>query len=128
MNIQDIISALLLGVISVVAGWVAIYWHIATKGTWREWPAGQSLMGLLSIITVGFGYGVINRFIGQWAGRSIVSLILYALFVGAIIWIGLTVRKEMRRGKARIRDKYPTHTGPVTVTVASKNEEIPHVD
>ena len=124
MTIQDIISAALLGVISVVAGWVAIYWHVSTRGTWKEWPAGQSLMGLLAIITVGFGFGVFNRLMGQYPGRAILGLILYALFVGAIIWIGLTVRREMRNGKARTKGKYPeSHTGPVTVVVASKNEE-----
>ena len=123
MTVQDIISAVLLGIISLVAGWVAAYWHLATKGTWRDWPAGQSLMGLLSIITVGFAFGVFNRLAGQYWGRSVVGIILYALFVGAIIWIGLTIRKEMRRGKQRTRSKYPTHTGPVTVVVASKNEE-----
>jgi hypothetical protein len=128
VTIQDIISAALLGIISLVAGWVAIYWHLCTKGTWRDWPAGQSLMGLLSIIAVGFGFGVFNRIAGMYWGRSVVGIILYGLFVGAIIWIGLTVRKEMRRGKARLREKHPTHTGPVSVTVATKNEEEPHVD
>lgn len=123
MTVQDIISAVLLGIISLVAGWVAAYWHLATKGTWRDWPAGQSLMGLLSIITIGFGFGVFNRIAGQYPGRPVVGIILYALFVGAIIWIGLTIRKEMRRGKQRTRSKYPIHTGPVTVVVASKNEE-----
>ena len=124
MTINDIISAALLGIISVVAGWVAIYWHVATKGTWRDWPAGRSLMGLLAIITIGFGYGVVNRFLGpNWPLRPVVSILLYALFVGAIIVIGLTVRSEMRAGKRKQRQKYPTHTGPVAVIVASKNEE-----
>lgn len=125
MTLQDYIAAGLLGIISLVAGTVALYWHRATKGTWRDWPAGQSLMGLLAIITVGFGFGVINRFLGQYPGRAVIGIVLYALFVGAIIWIGLTVRKEMRRGKAKLRDKHPTHTGPVNVTVASKNDEAP---
>lgn len=128
MTIQEIISAVQLGVIAAVAAWVAIYWHIATKGTWRDWPAGQSLMGLLTIIAVGFGFGVINRFLGSYPAKATIMLILYTLFVTAIIWIGLTVRKEMRRGKAKQRSKYPTHTGPVSVIVASKNEEEPHVD
>lgn len=125
---NSIITAVLLGIICVVATWVIIYWHLATKGTWRQWPAGRSLMGLLGIISVGFGYGVFNRFLGEWPGRAVFTIGLYALFVGAIIFIGLTIRKEMRFGKRKLQDKYPAHTGPVVVVVASKNEESPHVD
>lgn len=123
MNINDIVSMVLLGIIAVVAGWVSVYWHIATRGTWKEWPAGRSLMGLLAIIAVGFGFGVFNRFMGAYPARSVVGIILYTLFVGAIIIIGLTIRKEMRRGKRKLREKYPTHTGPVVVVVATENEE-----
>lgn len=128
MTTQDFISAGLLGIIAAVAAWVIIYWHIATMGTWRQWPAGRSLMGLLSIIAVGFGYGVVNRFLGDYPARPVVSIVLYALFVGAIVVIGLTIRKEMRTGKRRQREKFPTHTGPVTVVVATKNEETSDVD
>jgi hypothetical protein len=125
MTIESIISAAFLGVVSVVAAWVAIYWHVMTKGTWRHWPAGQSLMGLLGIIAIGFGWGVINRFLGYYPARSVIGILLYALFVGAIIMIGLTVRKEMRHGKKKLRDKHPDHTGPMTVVVATTNEERP---
>jgi hypothetical protein len=117
------ITTILLGIISAVATWVIAYWHITTKGTWKEWPAGRSLMGMLGIISVGFGYGVINRFLGEWPGRAAFSMVLYALFVWAIVWIGLTIRKEMRFGKKRLNNKFPIHTGPVTVVVATKNEE-----
>jgi hypothetical protein len=120
---NSLITAILLGIISLVATWVIVYWHVATKGTWKEWPAGRSLMGLLGIISVGFGYGVLNRFLGDWPGRAVFSMFLYAAFVGAIVFIGHTIRKEMRSGKKRTRAKYPIHTGPVTVVVASKNEE-----
>jgi hypothetical protein len=122
------ITTVLLGIIAAVATWVITYWHISTKGTWKEWPAGRSLMGLLGIISVGFGYGVFNRILGPWPGQPVTSIVLYALFVWAIIWIGLTIRKEMRFGKKRLNNKYPIHTGPVTVVVASKNEESPDVD
>lgn len=125
---NELISAILLGIIPLVAGTVCIYWHVATKGTWRQWPAGRSLMGLLAIITVGFGYGVVNRFLGPYAAKYAVAVGLYALFVGALVFIGLTIRKEMRSGKAKSTAKYPIHTGPVTVIVATTNEETPNVD
>lgn len=126
MSIESLISAALLGVIAVVAGAVAVYWHVKTRGTWRHWPAGQSLMGLLAIIAVGFGWGVINRFLGDYPARSLIGIVLYALFVGAIIMIGWTIRKEMRHGKKKLREKHPDHTGPLTVVVATKNEEDPN--
>jgi drug/metabolite transporter (DMT)-like permease len=119
------LTTILLGIIAAVAAWVIIYWHVATKGTWKEWPAGRSLMGLLGIIAVGFGYGVFNRLLGPWPGQPVTSMVLYAAFVWAIIFIGHTIRKEMRSGKARSSTKFPIHTGPVTVVVASKNEETP---
>ena len=106
-----------------VAGSVAVYWHVMTKGTWRHWPAGQSLMGLLAIIAVGFSFGVLNRLLGDYPGRSLAGIVLYALFVGAIVMIGVTIRKEMRYGKKKLREKHPDHTGPLTVVVATANEE-----
>lgn len=120
-----IASALFLGLVSVTATWVIVYWHIATKGTWRGWPAGRSLMGLLGIISVGFGFGTINRFIEIPLGKTFVGVLLYALFEAAIIFIGLTIRKEMRRGKKKIVSKSPDRTGPVAIIVASRNEETP---
>lgn len=120
---NELVSAILLGIIPLTSGIVSVYWHLATRGTWRNWPAGRSLMALLLIITAGFTYGVINRFLGAYPARYAIAVGLYALFVGAIIFIGLTIRKEMRLGKQRLTSKSPPHTGPVTVTVASTNEE-----
>lgn len=111
--------------ISAIAFTVIIYWWKATKGTWKHYPAGRSLMGLLGIIAVGFGWGVISRILGDYPGRSIIAVTLYLSFIGALVLIGLTIRKEMRLGKRRMRERFPTHTGPVTVTVATKNEETP---
>lgn len=127
---NGLISTALLGIIGVAASAVIIYWHVATRGTWREWPAGRSLMGLLAIIALGFLFGLMNRLIPFPLGRSVVAVVLYGAFVWAIIFVGLTIRKEMRAGKARLNDKFPSHTptGPVTVIVATKNEEIPDVN
>lgn len=118
-----LLSAVPILLISAIAWTVIIYWHRATKGTWWDFPAGRSLMGLLGIIAFGFGWGVISRLLGDYPGKGIMSAVLYVLFISALIAIGLTIRKEMRAGKRRLREKFPTHTGPVNVTVASKNEE-----
>lgn len=123
---NETISAILLGGIALVAAAVVVYWHLATRGTWRHWPAGRSLMGLLAIITVGFGFGVINRFLGDYPAKFPLATALYAAFLGALIFIGSTIRAEMRAGKARANAKknHPS-TAPVTIVVATTNEENP---
>lgn len=122
---NELFSAILLTIISITATVVVIYWHVATGGTWRQWPAGRSLMGLLGIIAVGFGFGVVNRFLGAYPAKYAVAVLLYALFVGAIIFIGLTIRKETIRGKAKANHPSvpPPVAGNVDMTVATEKEE-----
>lgn len=110
-------------IISAIAWWVIIYWWKATRGSWWNYPAGRSLMGLLGIIAVGFGWGVLSRILGDYPGRSIIAVVMYLTFIGALIAIGLTIRAEMKAGKQRIKAKHPTHSGPVVVTVAENHEE-----
>ena len=120
---NELLSAVLLGIIPLTAGTVVVYWHFATKGTWRQWPAGRSLMGLLGIITVGFSYGVVNRFLGAYPAKFAVAVALYALFIGAIIFIGWTIRREMKRGQSM--DQHPSShppTGTIDITVANDKE------
>lgn len=124
---NEVISAILLGAIPITAGTVVAYWHRATRGTWRQWPAGRSLMGLLGIITVGFAYGVVNRFLGNYPAKFAVAVLLYALFIGAIIFIGLTIRKETILGKAKANHPAsapPAPSSNIDMTVASEKEEI----
>lgn len=123
-----IINILLTFLTSAVSFWVIIYWHLTTKGTWREWPAGRSLMGLLGIIAFGFGYGVINQIFGAegYPAKPYIGLALYLVFVGAIIFIGITIRKEMIRGKAKVKHPSnfePPHTGSIDITVATEKDE-----
>lgn len=124
--IPMLLNAVLVGVVSLIAFETIIYWHRSTKGTWRNWPAGRSLMYLLTIIATGFGYGVINQFLGQYEGRALIGLLLYILFIGALIVIRLTIRAEMRRGQNRLKTTLPTSDTPVDVTVATENKEHGH--
>jgi uncharacterized BrkB/YihY/UPF0761 family membrane protein len=123
-----IINILLTLLTSLVAFWVIIYWHFTTKGTWREWPAGRSLMGLLAIIAFGFGYGVVNQVFGSggYPAKPYIGLVLYLVFVSAIIFIGITIRKEMIRGKAKAKhptSHVPPTTGAIDITVGTDKEE-----
>lgn len=122
---NELISAILLGLVAFSAGTVCAYWHLATRGTWRDWPAGRSLMGLLGIITVGFGYGVVNRFLGAYPSKYAVAVLLYALFIGAIWVIGFTIRHELRRGHTKTQ--HPSNhcspaTGSIDLPVATDKE------
>lgn len=122
------ITLILLAIIAAVALETVIYWHVQTKGTWKDWPAGRSLMYLLVIIATGFGYGVLNRFLGEYPARTAVSFILYAAFVGALIVIRGTIRAEMRKGRReKLKTKLPTNTEPVEIIVATTNKESDNV-
>lgn len=127
MSLQSIITAVLLLGISLIASTVIGYWHGVTRGTWRQWPAGQSLMALLVIIAVGFGFGGVNRFLGDYAAKDFILIALYTTFAAALVIIGLTIRKEMHDGKERLRQHKPKDpTGPVIITVATTNQEQTH--
>lgn len=122
---QPLIVVALIGIVSLVAAETIFYWHRATKGTWKEWPAGRSLMYLLIIIASGFGFGVVNQFLGQYPLRPVIGFGLYVLFIAALVVIRLTIRAEMRRGQRKVKTTLPTATGPVDITVATENQETP---
>ena len=114
-----LINVIFIGIVSAIAFETVIYWHRGTRGTWRDWPAGRSLMYLLLIIAFGFGYGIINQFMGQYAARSFVGFGLYLLFIAALIIIRLTIRKELRTGRSKAaHPSIPT----VDITVATEKE------
>lgn len=124
MSMITIITTSLLLLIFVLSVTVITYWHLATHGTWRKWPAGQSLMALLTIIALGFGWGGVNRLLGDYALKQPILLVLYGLFAVGIAMIGVTIHKEMAAGKERQAAKAPEEqTGLITIVVATTNEE-----
>jgi hypothetical protein len=107
---------------------VMAYWWAATKGSWMDWPAGRSLMGLLAIIAVISGWAGLNTIVlpPRYDGKIISYFVLYGLLETALVIIGVTIRREMKRGAERARKKQEKpSTGPVTVVVASENKEMP---
>lgn len=120
------INGIIIAAVFVAALAVIIYWHRVTRGSWKDWPAGRSLMGLLTVIVLISGMAATNVLFlpPAWPGKVVVYLALYSLVFVALIYIGGTIHHEMKRGKARLQQKKPHDpTGPVTVTVATKNEE-----
>lgn len=120
------LNALVIALVGVVTLVVMVYWHVSTKGTWRKWPAGQSLMLLLGIITIITVNSAINILLPMYWGKVELYFGLYAVLLFAIAFIGWTIRREMRRGKARMHQNKNPKTGPVSVIVATTNEESPH--
>lgn len=109
--------------VSLVAFETIIYWHRITRGTWKQWPAGRSLMYLLLIIAFGFGYGVLNQFLGDYPAKPYVGFGVYTLFIAALLVIRLTIRAEMKAGHRRVTATLPVNTGHVDVVVATENKE-----
>lgn len=120
------LNALVIGLVGLVTIGLMIYWHRATGGSWKLWPAGRSLMQLFGVIVIITGNAAINVMVPRYPGKVELYFGLYLLLLAALIRIGFTIRSEMRKGKARQREKQPHHTtGPISVIVATENKEYP---
>lgn len=110
--------------VSLTAAWTILYWHITTKGTWRQWPAGRSLMALLTIICIGYAWRVVNRLTPDYALEEPLLGVLYVCFSIALIKIARTIRKELAAAKvgpaAQAGDP---NTDPVALVVATTTTE-----
>jgi hypothetical protein len=120
------LNAAVIGLVALVTLGLMVYWHVATRGSWKLWPAGRSLMILLGVITIITANAAINVLLPRYPGKVGLYFGLYLLLLAALIGIGFTIRSEMRKGKARLLEKKPEDpTGPVTIIVATKNQEDP---
>jgi hypothetical protein len=86
-------------------------------------------MGLLIIISTGFALGVINGITGPagYAIKPYLGFLMYGIFVGALVYIRITIRTEFLRGKERARARslqvHPS-TGSIDLPVATDKETI----
>lgn len=118
------LNALVIGLVGLVTIILMIYWHRATGGSWRLWPAGRSLMQLFGVIVIITINAAINVLVPRYPGKVELYFSLYLLLLAALVRIGFTIRSEMRKGKAKLQSKQlATTTGPVTVIVATENME-----
>lgn len=106
---------------------VMAYWWAVTHGSWMHWPAGRSLMGLLAIIAVITAWAGLNTFVlpAHYELKIFSYFALYAVFEVALVLIGITIHREMRRGAARLLERKKAPAGPVIVTVATINDTTP---
>jgi hypothetical protein len=118
------LNAAVIGMVALVTAGLMGYWHLSTRGSWKLWPAGRSLMILLAVITVITANAAVHIVVPKYPGKVELYFALYLLLLAALIGIGFTIRSEMRKGKARLLEKKPKDpTGPVTITVATENQE-----
>lgn len=106
-----IINSLLIGAVALVALGIMIYWHRATAGGWRCYPSGKSVMGLLAIIFLITANAAIQTLVAPYVPMPVRAGFyfgLYLLFIAALLHIGFTIRKEIRRGRAQ--DAHPSTT------------------
>lgn len=95
--------------VSLTAAWTIIYWHIATKGAWRQWPAGRSLMSLLAIICIGYAWRIVNRLTPDYALEEPLLGMLYVCFSISLIRIARTIRRELAAGKTKANNPEEHH-------------------
>ncbi|WP_324644143.1 hypothetical protein [Pseudarthrobacter sp. LT1] len=120
------LNAAVIGLVGLVTIGLMVYWHRSTRGSWKLWPAGRSLMTLLGVIVIITVNAAVNVLLPRYPGKVELYFGLYLLLLGALIHIGYTIRAEMRAGKARQMQKSKRGTtGPVTVVVATENKETP---
>lgn len=126
MSIMFIIVTALKITVSLTAAWTILFWHTATKGSWRQWPAGRSLMALLAIICIGYAWRVVNRLVPDYALEEPLLGLLYIGFSISLIRIARTIRKELAVGKSdtAVAPEGPS-TGVIAVVVATTPEEKP---
>lgn len=83
MNVVVIVVA---AYVAVVSATFCLVFHLRTSGTWRLNDAGRWLMiSRLSVALLGV-LAVLNRAVGDWPRRDVVSLVLFALFALQITW------------------------------------------
>lgn len=75
---------------------VMIGWHVLTRGSWRHWAAGVSLMGLLATIAAITALASVSSFFPMFPGRALAYIILYSLLIVTTWLIGWAIYRAQR--------------------------------
>lgn len=106
-----LINSLLIGSVALITLAVIVYWHRATAGAWRNYPAGRTQMRLLIIIFVITANAAVQTLIPvPIMIKAIFYFGLYAIFGVALARIGFNIRTEIRRWEAK--DAHPANNTP----------------
>lgn len=90
------IGTILAGVGALGCLWFVLRYHLLTGGDWRHNPAGRHLMAFTANLGVLLGLIVVNRLSGDYPGRVIVTMVLFAALVGQIVWRLVLLERAQR--------------------------------
>lgn len=105
-------NGLLILAVAIVSAYNAIYWWAATRGSWRDWPAGRSLMALLislALMASTAAFTVLIRY--DYPGKRFWYALLYTLVLISLIYVGHTIHAEIRKGRLRPPNQEEKHHG-----------------
>ncbi|QWY82779.1 hypothetical protein PP641_gp039 [Arthrobacter phage SilentRX] len=95
-----IINSILIGLVSLTALAVMVYWHRVTRGAWRCVAAGRTQMHLLAIIFfITLNAAVQTLIQVPLMAKATFYFGLYIVFMIALARIGLNIRAEVNRGR-----------------------------
>lgn len=95
-----VLNSLLIGLVSLTALAVMVYWHRVTSGAWRCVAAGRTQMHLLAIIFfITLNASIQTLIPAPLAFKAIFYFGLYIIFMVALIRIGLNIRAEVHAGR-----------------------------
>jgi hypothetical protein len=75
---------------------VATY-HISSRGAWRETSEGRYLMATKTILASLFLLVLSTQLFGDWPGRQVVAVVLYATYAVFPWWLYVLLLRAIRR-------------------------------
>lgn len=108
------INSVLVTIIAVEVFIVMGLWHVTTRGAWRYWPAGRSLMGLLACLAGITTVSSIARLMPGWQAESSLYTVGYlgtALAVASIATTIITAQRGRQAGMDAAHDAADAEAG-----------------
>ena len=85
------VNAVIIAAVAVTTLAVMIAWHVRSRGAWRHYPAGRSVMTLLGIQFVILANAAVSSLVGPYPGKALVYAALYLFLEAAVVGVGLSI-------------------------------------
>jgi hypothetical protein len=90
MTIQPLTGILIAIVLALTIVTMGV-WHYLSRGAWKHYAAGKSLMSLLGVQTAILTLAAATSWFGEFPGRPWAYIIVYLLLIGAQARIAWTI-------------------------------------